>query len=86
MLTSTDIPFYACQAFLCLPEDGFVQIMPISVGKNEIDLSWKDLFFESSLSSLKIYSHQKDRCDLLDLPVLFYRSYYESGNNWNKSS
>jgi hypothetical protein len=33
MLTSANIPLYACQAFLCLPDDEFVQIMPITVGK-----------------------------------------------------
>ncbi len=54
MLTSANIPFYACQAFLCLTDDKFVQIMPISVEKNEMDLSRNDVFFGDSLSGWKI--------------------------------
>ncbi len=54
MLTSTNIPFYASQAFLCLPDDEFVHIMPISVETNEMDLSRNDGFFGDGLSGLKI--------------------------------
>jgi hypothetical protein len=38
--------------------------------KNEIDLSQNDGFLGDGLSGLSFCSRQKDRCDLLDLPVL----------------
>jgi hypothetical protein len=40
-------------------------------GKNEIDLSRNDSFLGDGLSGLSFCSRQKDRCDLLDLPVLY---------------
>ncbi len=45
MLTSANIPFYACQAFLCLTDDEFVQIMPIIVEKKWNGFFSKRRFF-----------------------------------------
>jgi hypothetical protein len=47
--------------------------MVIIVEKNEIDLSRNDGFLGDGLSGLSFCSRQKDRYDLLDLPVLDIR-------------
>jgi hypothetical protein len=72
MHTSAHVNFYACQAFLCYRKDELLQIMVIIAEKNEIDLSRNDVFLGDGLSGLSFCSRQKDRCDLLDLPVLNY--------------
>jgi hypothetical protein len=71
MHTSAHVNLYACEAFLCYTEDELLRIMVIIVGKNEIDLSRNDGFLGEGLSGLSFCSCQKDRCDLLDLPVLY---------------
>ena len=53
MHISADGPFYACQVFLFLSADELLQFMPISVKKNDIDLSRNDGFFGDDLSGLK---------------------------------
>ncbi len=85
-------PFYACQAFLCIPAHTltFMLVRPFYAKqrtscskscsslwkKNEIDLSQNDGFLGDGLSGLSFCSRQKARCDLLDLPVLYYLRYH----------
>ncbi len=87
MLIGAPRPFYARQAFLCIPVHTltFMLVRPFYAiqrtscseswlslwNKNEIDLSRNDGFLGDGLSGLSFCSRQKDRCDLLDLPVLF---------------
>ncbi len=86
MLIGAPRPFYARQAFLCIPAHTltFMLVRPFYAiqrtscseswlslwKKNEMDLSQNDGFLGDGLSGLSFCSRQKDRCDLLDLPVL----------------
>ncbi len=87
MLIGAPRPFYARQAFLCMPAHTltFMLVRPFYAiqrtscseswlslwKKNKIDLSRNDSFLDDGLSGLSFCSRQKDRCDLLDLPVLY---------------
>jgi hypothetical protein len=87
LLIGAPRPFYACQAFLCIPAHKltFMLVRPfytkqrtscskscLLLWKKKNDLSRNDSFLGDSLSGLSFCSRQKARCDLLDLPVLFF--------------
>ncbi len=70
MLTSAHVPFYACQAFLCLSVDELLQFVLIIVEKKMKSTYLETtVFFKNGLSSSIFRSRQKDRWYLLDLSV-----------------